>query len=175
MRLTPCRTIIAFLDPADADAVFQNTETNNKAENVKCDSRLAMTPINVNCLKRLLTSYNKKEAIYLLNGFKFGFSLHYEGPRKARMSQNLKSALANPTLVREKIHKEIAAGRMAGPFNIKPFKHFIVSPVGLVPKKTPGDFRLIHHLSFPEGESINDGIARKYSSVHYTSFDAWWT
>ena len=134
-----------------------------------------MTPINVNCLKRLLTSYNKKEAIYLLNGFKFGFSLHYEGPRKARMSQNLKSALANPTLVREKIHKEIAAGRMAGPFNIKPFKHFIVSPVGLVPKKTPGDFRLIHHLSFPEGESINDGIARKYSSVHYTSFDAWWT
>ena len=36
-----------------------------------------------------------------------------------------------------------------------------LSPLGLVEKKTPGTYRIIHHLSFPEGSSINDGIPEK--------------
>jgi len=31
---------------------------------------------------------------------------------------------------------------------------------------------MIHHLSYPEGESINVFIDQKLSSVQYTSFDA---
>ena len=34
-----------------------------------------------------------------------------------------------------------------------------------------GKYRLIQHLSYPEGESINDGIDRLYCTVHYASFD----
>ena len=30
---------------------------------------------------------------------------------------------------------------------------------------------MIQHLSYPEGESINDGIDRSYCTVHYASFD----
>ena len=60
---------------------------------------------------------------------------------------------------------------MAGPFSEQPFSNFMVSPVGLVPKKTPGEFRMIHHLSFPEGNSVNDFIDKKYSSAQYTNFD----
>ncbi|KAK3753065.1 hypothetical protein QZH41_005503 [Actinostola sp. cb2023] len=36
-----------------------------------------------------------------------------------------------------------------------------------VPKKTPSEFRLIHHLSYPEGSSVNDSIPYETSSVHY--------
>ena len=58
---------------------------------------------------------------------------------------------------------------MAGPFAAPPFHSFCVSPLGLVPKKTPGDFRLIHHLSFPKGASVNDGIFAENTSVRYAT------
>lgn len=41
----------------------------------------------------------------------------------------------------------------------------------MVPKKEPGKFRLIHHLSHPKGNLVNDGIAKEESSVSYVSFD----
>ena len=46
---------------------------------------------------------------------------------------------------------------------------FVVSPLGVVPKKSPGEFRLIHHLSFPKGTSVNDGISSENSSVQYAT------
>ena len=47
----------------------------------------------------------------------------------------------------------------------------MISPLGLVPKKMPSEFRLIHHLSFPRGSSVNDGIPRAFCSVTYASTD----
>ena len=35
----------------------------------------------------------------------------------------------------------------------------------------PGEFRLIHHLSFPKGSSVNDGIPPEHTSVHYATID----
>ncbi|XP_061485677.1 uncharacterized protein LOC133386068 [Rhineura floridana] len=43
---------------------------------------------------------------------------------------------------------------------------------GIVPKKAAGEFRLIHHLSHPRGQSVNDFIPDSLCTVHYTSFDA---
>ena len=43
--------------------------------------------------------------------------------------------------------------------------------LGLVPKKTPGEFRLIHHLSFPRGLSVNDGIPEEHSTVSYATIN----
>ena len=74
-------------------------------------------------------------------------------------------------LFRKKINSEILAGRVAGPFDAPPLPNLRVSPIGLVPKKTPGEYRLIHHLSFPYGFSVNDFIDPKLASVQYTSFD----
>ena len=61
----------------------------------------------------------------------------------------------------------MAASRIAGPFTFPPFPSFRVSLLGVVPKKVPGDFRLIHHLSFPKGRSVNDVIATEDTSVRY--------
>jgi hypothetical protein len=41
-----------------------------------------------------------------------------------------------------------------------------ISPLGLVPKQKPGEHRVIHHLSYPDGLSINDGIAKEDSFVY---------
>ena len=43
--------------------------------------------------------------------------------------------------------------------------------LGVVPKKTPGEFRLIHHLSYPKGSSVNDGISAVNTSVQYARVD----
>jgi hypothetical protein len=104
-------------------------------------------------------------------GFKHGFRLNYEGPREPRLCKNLKSVTQYPDIAQQKIEKEIKAGRVAGPFNYLPLINLKVSPIGIVPKKTIGDFRLIHHLSYPEGSSVNDFIDPKLCSVKYTEFD----
>lgn len=40
-----------------------------------------------------------------------------------------------------------------------PLLHISYSPLGVVPKRTPGEFCLIHHLSYLKGLSVNDGIS----------------
>ena len=40
-----------------------------------------------------------------------------------------------------------------------------------MPKKAQGEFRLIYHLSFPEGASVNDAIPPELCLVRYTSLD----
>lgn len=102
-------------------------------------------------------------------GFTEGFSIHFDGDLPAVDSKNLVSAFQQPSVVEAKLKKEIEAGRIAGPFETPPLSCFRVSPLGVVPKKTPGEFRLIHHLSYPRGMSVNDGIAHEYSSVSYAN------
>ena len=81
------------------------------------------------------------------------------------------SAAQRPLVVENKLQKEIELGRIAGPFESPPFPNLQCSPIGLVPKHEPNTFRLIHHLSFPAGESINDFIDKDLCTVRYASFD----
>lgn len=78
-----------------------------------------------------------------------------------------------PMAVDAKLDKETDLGRLVGPFDTRLFSVFHISPLRLthVPKKLPGEFRLIHHLSFPEGHSINSHIPNIASSVHYANID----
>jgi hypothetical protein len=92
---------------------------------------------------------NKAHATDLWNGFSYGFKLGYMGPREFKMSKNLISAKENSSEVHSKINAEIKKGRVGGPYETPPFSNRRCSPIGLVPKKAPGKFRLIHHLSWP--------------------------
>ena len=60
-------------------------------------------------------------------------------------------------------------GRIQGPFDAPPFINTVISPIGLQPKKTPGEFRLIQHLSYPKGQSVNDSIPKELASVSYAT------
>ena len=107
-------------------------------------SSLAPTPIKVSQLKQLLLKYPNVEArSILIDGFERGFRVKYSGVRRARHSLNLKSVRENIELAKEKLAQEVELGRVAGPFTHPPFEHFQVSPLGLVPKKKPGEYRLI--------------------------------
>ena len=133
---------------------------------------MGFTPVLVEQFKRELQGYDSSLAEYLTSGFENGFSLCSDAPRVNLICKNLKSAIENPMIVSEKISKEISAGRVAGPFAEPPFENFRTSPIGLVPKKEPGEFRMIHHLSYPPHESVNDYIDPDLCSVQYTKFDA---
>lgn len=133
-----------------------------------------VTPIKLLKLGRWLKDYSKEEKGFLLHGFQFGFRIPYEGKREFKLSKNLLSARNKLDILKQKISKEIEAGRVAGPFdqiqNV-PFTNLQISLLGLVPKKNPGEFRVIHHLSFPENSSINDGIPDYLCTVQYQTVD----
>ena len=151
----------------------------NRAENHSCVVKpvayqsSVVTPVNVKCLACWLDGYDHEKSKYLLKGFEFGFKIPYTGKRVFRQSRNLKSALDNLDILKQKICFEVQNGRAAGPFSLDnlPFPNLQISPLGLVPKQTPGEFRVIHHLSHPEGSSINDGISKEDSAVSYQTVD----
>lgn len=131
------------------------------------------TPINADQLESYLEGYDEKKKQYLLQGFRKGFSLEYWGPGKPFSCPNLKSAVDNPKVVEEQIIKELECDRVEGPFKTKPFPNIRISPLGLVPKKSKGSWRLIHHLSYPDEKlnSINAGISDESSAMHYASMN----
>ena len=70
--------------------------------------------------------------------------------------------------------KEVRLKRYTGSFKDPPFKDFIQSPIGLVPKDNGKNTRLIFHLSYPRdklGTSINAGIPKSKCSVKYPDFE----
>lgn len=66
--------------------------------------------------------------------------------------------------------KEVALGRVAGPFHQLPMQDLVCSPLGLVPKEE-GKYHLIHNLSSPSGRSVNEGLDPQLCAVWYTTFD----
>ena len=132
-------------------------------------SLLLPTPVKLKPLIELLSGYEPNIIQFLISGFSNGFPLHYQGEHRIFQAKNLTSALENPQIVDMKLAKELAVARLAGPFVSPPFPSFYVSPIGVVPKKVLGDFRLIHHLSYPKGLSVNDGIPDEHTSVHYAT------
>ena len=71
---------------------------------------------------------------------------NFAGDRFPFQSPNLQSVLDQPEIAGMKLRKECDAGRIVGPFRTPPFANFRTSPLGVVPKKDPSEFRLIHHL-----------------------------
>lgn len=124
-------------------------------------------------MRPFLSRYPDREAARLLDsGFESGFKIPASLEAVPPLAKNLRSALMHSSVVAEKLGKEVHLGRMAGPFTSAPLPGLVVSLLGVVPKKEPNKFRLIHHLSFPKGASVNDAIAPEMCAVTYTSFDA---
>ena len=109
----------------------------------------------------------------LCSYLKTGTDIGYTGSRTARFSKKLPTALAMSEIVSENLAKEVALGRVAGPFSTPPFPTLQVSPIDLVPKKHSTKFRTIFHLSFPKSEvtSINYSISKEDHSLQYITID----
>ena len=134
-----------------------------------------ITPVDIEALQQLLieTEYDQKETAFLLEGFRNGFPIGYQGDRKVKLtSPNLKfRGVGNHTILWNKIMKEVKLKWYAGPYESIPFEFYIQSPVGLVPKDRD-DVRLIFHLSYPRntGKSVNENTPPGLCSVSYPDF-----
>ena len=130
------------------------------------DLKLVTTPVNAKVFKDLLreSNYDPAEIEFLVDGFTNGFDIHYYGPiNRQDTAQNLpfQAGVGDKTDVWTKIMEEVKCHRYAGPFKTIPFKNYIQSPIGLVPK-AGGKTRLIFHLSYDFKNSGN------LSVNHYT-------
>ena len=66
---------------------------------------------------------------------------------------------------------EITAGRIIGPFAKLTLHKLRTSGIGVVPFGNNGKWRAIHHLSAPDGHSVNDHINKEDFPVHCSSVD----
>ena len=135
-----------------------------------------VSPVKVDKLQELLieTGYDQQKMEFLVDGFSNGFSLGYEGPEEIQLTApNLKFVIGNKTEMWNKIMKEVEAKRYAGPFEEIPFKNYIQSPIGLVPKDGGKKTGLIFHLSFPKNgnTSVNANTNPELCHVKYKDFD----
>ena len=96
-----------------------------------------VTPIDVEKYQALLVAsqFNPVLSKFLLDGFTRGFDIGYRGPWIRRnLSNNIPITIGTEQDIWDKLMKEVKAGRHAGPYKKIPFKYFMQSPVGLVPK-----------------------------------------
>lgn len=131
------------------------------------------TPIRPDRLWAALDGFDSEKRLYLVRGFSKGFEIPstiISDPPKFGYTNHL-SATQEFEVVQRKLDKEALLGRIRGPFSSPPFNDFIVSPLGVVPKKEPGHYRLIHDLSFPKNNSVNSHIDPSFSTVHYELLD----
>ena len=131
--------------------------------------------MNVQKLQQLLieSKYDSEESKFILQGFKEGFSIGYNGNQSVKMkSPNLKLTVGTELDLWNKVMKEVKLKRYAGTYLEPPFENFIQSPIGLVPKDGGKDTRLIFHLSYPRGKgtSLNANTPPELCSVTYPDF-----
>ena len=130
--------------------------------------------------KQLLeeTNYDSDKTKFLIEGFKEGFSIGYEGDVKVKLTAPnlpLKNEGDN-IIIWNRIMKEVRASRFAGPFTEIPFEFYIQSPISLVPKDGGRDVRLIFHLSHPrlpkacQQRSVNANTPEHLCTVEYPDF-----
>ena len=75
------------------------------------------TPSNVQRLKDALTNHPDQDFVSrLCNNFRYGADVGFTGRRVSRFSRNLPSAVSQPSIVTENLSREVALGRVAGPF-----------------------------------------------------------
>ncbi|KAF7350192.1 Integrase/recombinase xerD [Mycena venus] len=87
---------------------------------------------------------------------------------------NLKSAFSSPsvtTALSADIAAQVANGHTAGPFPAPPFPNFRCSLLGTVTRRRSTKVRRIHHLLWPRGKSVNDGIPDDEAAIRYDMID----
>ena len=134
-----------------------------------------VTPVHAETLETLLHHTQTK---FLIDGFKNGFSIGYEGVENIQLeSKNLRLTVGSEVELWNKVMSEVKAGRYAGPYKTIPYANFIQSPIGLVPKDQGKKTRLIFHLSHPRKpkdkrfKSVNAATPPEKCSVSYKDVD----
>ena len=104
----------------------------------------------------------------VLDYLNVGIPVGYVGDISFDMVENWPSTDKYKQGVHDHITTHLNSGAIEGPIDIEHFPHKI-SPLGAFPKKNSQKTRVIHDLSFPPGNSVNDGINGEECSVTYST------
>ena len=131
------------------------------------------TPLRAEAWERALADHPHKEWVSaLLRGMRQGFRIGLRSSARCRSSAvSRPSARAHSQVVDEFLQQQVTAGFMIGPLEPQECSGVVTSSVGVVPKSTPGKFRVIVDLSRPEGASVNDQLLRELTHVAYSSIE----
>ena len=133
-----------------------------------------VTPLKAERWEEALRSHPDKVFVsYITHGIRDGFRIGFRfGAVTCRSTlTNMPSAKQCEQKIDEFFATECAEGRILGPFDHSFLPAVHINRLGAVPKSTPGKYRMIVDLSFPEGHSPNDGIAGEICSLKYTSVE----
>lgn len=115
--------------------------------------------------------HDYKDRGFLINGIIDGVDIGYTGPRDSRVHKNWRSTEKHKHAVYESVQRDIKKGRIIGPFAMPPFRDFIGSPMGAFQKRSSSKYRIIHDLSWPPSNSVNDFIKKDDFSLNYITID----
>ena len=130
-----------------------------------------VTPIIIDKSEEMLQQpeYPCDKTNWLVNGFKLAFDIGYREPEERKhTARNLPLKVGSLVEFWNKVMKETQLGCYAGPYDLDnlPFKYYIQSPVGLVPK-AGNKTRLIFHLSYHFGPSESESLS---TTTYHKSF-----
>ena len=106
---------------------------------------------------------------YIVNAIKEGFRLGFDYSKSCNGAP--RNMATHAPIIRDYLAEECAQGRVAGPFDPGHPPGVQVSKFGVIPKSTPGKWRLIVDLSSPDGASVDDGIGEEACSLSYVTVD----
>lgn len=136
--------------------------------------KLPHTSLNHDSWKSLLRNYPDQILVQqVLRGIREGFPIGYKGPRTTFSPSFPPLSPERERVLTDDFHSEIKKGRMVGPYADLPpeiFPYFRVSPSFLIPK-SDAKWRRIDNLSYPPGNSVNDGISTDDHPVNYVTVD----
>ena len=111
-------------------------------------------------METLLEGYHDREVVeWMKYGWPTGRLPTLPSP--ALTFKNHKGAVEHPQALQKYIDKEMTKGAVLGPFKHIPFTSKVgIAPISTRPKKNTTERRVIIDLSFPPGESVNDGMIK---------------
>lgn len=129
-------------------------------------NKLVVTQVRVTVLGQFLEEYDTHLRIFLCSWFQQGFKIQYQGRRHVFVTIYYRLSIMKYSC-RKKYRKKIPLVKLHS-FN-PPFSNLQWSPIGIVPKKEIGEFR----LSYTDGVSINDFITDELCSVSSATYSRW--
>ena len=149
------------------------------------DPRCNRPPSSLSTLPHVVTSLHRDAWEFHLQGYPdrpfvdtllhiidYGALLGFDAPDHTQDCKNLTSCAINPDAIASAINKLTTNSHARGPYLSPPLQNFRSSPIGLATRKRSSKLRLIHHLSWPHGDSVNDGIPDSEAHIHYDSFES---
>ena len=116
---------------------------------------------------------NRNFVTYICTGLRDGFRIGFTRTAPLRRAlANMFSAVQHTETIDAYISKELKLGRILGPLATICHPAIHINRFGVIPKgHNSVKWRLITDLSYPPGNSINDGIDPKLCSLQYTTVE----